>query len=341
MERNEDKIEVLITLYLKGEATPEQAMEIEDWKNANDANQKLFSKMEETYHITHNISKHQPSNVDKAWGKVQPVITKENTIIPIWKKPSFYYTTTAAAVILLAFVLGNLWTGNTLSNKEIAKTNRSNTEEQVVKSRTILATAMVQSFTLQDQTKIRLEPGSKIVVDADFNVKGRKLTMKGSGTFEVIHDESNPFSIDIEGLNVLDIGTVFHLKTVEDTVKVKVDEGVVALSVNGKTLQVSEGDSAFYIISQQVISRYKQAQAIYKKQVFEFDGTTLKEVAAILSDFYGKKIVIMDKEIEGCPVNVTFKNEELATILDIIKELLDVKVIKNKDIIGIYGKGCM
>jgi ferric-dicitrate binding protein FerR (iron transport regulator) len=88
-----------------------------------------------------------------------------------------------------------------------------------------------------------------------------------------------------------------------------------------------------------LISRYKSPSDRID-HTFVFDGTSLKEVASVLSAFFNRKIVIVDKEIEDCPLSVTFKNENLATILDIIKELMDVRVSYKNDTIGIYGTEC-
>ena len=143
----------------------------------------------------------------------------------------------------------------------------------------------------------------------------------------------------VRGLEVFDIGTIFRIKNNGDTVKVSVDEGEVELRLNGKIISVTAGDSAFYLVSKQVISRYKKPKD-RKDHTFVFDGTTLKEVATILSEFYNRKIVVVDKEIEDCPLSVTFKNESLVTILDIIKELMDVHIMHKNDTIEIYGSGC-
>lgn len=337
MKTNND-IEELIAVYLKGEATPEQAMQLDDWRAISQENDSFYFEMEKTYGFTHKVSVFKSPNVEKVWKEVATKVNDEVKTIPLWKTPPFYYLTAACAVIFL--LINGLWNNMNEQTKEFNDKIITEQSDKPTKSRKILASDFIKSFTLKDQSKVELEPGSELIISADFNKNGRHLKMKGSGTFKVTHDENNPFSINIEGLNVLDIGTLFHLKTQRDTIKVTVDEGAVELRVNEKTLQLLEGDSAFYVISQQLIARYKNPRTV-KKQLFEFDGTTLKEVATVLGKFYNRKIVIMDKEIENCTVNVTFKNEELATILDIIKELLDVKIVQNKDIIEIYGKGCL
>ena len=129
------------------------------------------------------------------------------------------------------------------------------------------------------------------------------------------------------------------MKQLGDTVKVSVDEGVVELNINGQKLALEKGDSAFYLISQKVIKEYGTPTA-RQDVVFEFDGTTLSEVTEILSAFFKRKIEIKNPALEKCTVSVTFKNEELATILDIISELIDINIVQNKKTIEIYGESC-
>lgn len=336
MMNNRENIEALIVLYLKGEATPEQAMELEDWRKSSEHNDKLFLNMEHVFSITHQQDRFKTPEIEEAWTQVLKRTSNAGKVITLWKRTPFYYA--AAAVVLLALVFSIFWNTISHSTGQMAA-ELSTPEAPETNNNTMVAADGLASFTLSDQSKVTLQPNSKIILAENFNKGGRNLTLEGSGSFEVVHDESNPFVIEVEGLKVVDLGTIFHIKNKLDTVKVVVDEGEVALELNGETLDMVAGDSAFYAISDQVIAKYKKPRT-RKNKVFEFDGTTLSEVAAILSEFYERKIVIKDKAIEECPVSVTFKNEELATILDIVKELLDVKIVQNKDIIEIYGNEC-
>ena len=194
-------------------------------------------------------------------------------------------------------------------------------------------------YTLEDDSKVTLQPGSKLTIPADFNENNRSLSLEGSGSFEVIHDENNPFVLSVGELEIYDLGTIFHVDRNGDTVKVSVDEGIVELNINGQNLALEEGDSAFYLVSQQVIKEYA-APTAREDVVFEFDGTSLSEVTEILSAFFKRDIEIKNPALETCPVSVTFKNEALATILEIIAELLDINIVQNKKTIEIYGESC-
>jgi ferric-dicitrate binding protein FerR (iron transport regulator) len=331
MVRNNEEIETLIGLFLKGEATPEQAMELEDWKAQSEENLRLFTQLEQVFALTHAVPVFEEKNENQAWEKVESQLQDATP-----KKRNWNWLYAAAAVILLAVIYKGIinFQGNPKTQQA-----QQNSKDTTINETVIVASNAVQSFKLKDQSVVELQPGSKLILDKQFNQKKRLLELKGSGKFTVIHNELNPFILKVRGMEVFDIGTVFNVKNSGDTVKVSVDEGEVEVRLNGKVISVTAGDSAFYVVSKQLISRYKRPSDRID-HTFVFDGTSLKEVASVLSAFFNRKIVIVDKEIEDCPLSVTFKNENLATILDIIKELMDVRVSYKNDTIGIYGTEC-
>ncbi len=331
MVRNKEEIEILIGIFLKGEATPQQAIELEDWRLESQENGQLFYQLEKVFSLTHKIPIFIQPNVDKAWGNVE-----NNFKINTPKKRYKYLLYAAAAVLVIFFLYNGLYNSKEASKNEIVEIPLIDSTDV---NRVILASNAIKSFTLEDQSIVNLELGSKLILDKNFNKKNRIVELDGSGKFTVIHNDSKPFILKVSGLEVYDIGTVFSIKNTRDTIKVTVEEGEVELRLNGNIIAVKAGDSAFYLVSKQIISLYKTPEE-RKDHTFVFDGTTLKEVASILSSFYNRKIEIMDAKIAECPLSVTFKNENLATILDIIKELMDVKIIHKSETIGIYGKGC-
>lgn len=338
MVTENQNIEEMIAVYLSGNASPEQAIVLEEWKSENLKNNELFLQYEKLYSVTHSQNQFSKINIDEQWGiqlKNKPTGTQ---IIPLWKNRTFY--TAVAAIGILALLAYNIWGTNPIDNgNKIANKNQTDSLKQIKTSNTLLASNGVESFTLKDKSIVELQAGSKLIFDKNFNKKDRKLTLTGSGTFNVTHDEKSPFILKVNKLEIHDIGTIFKVQTYADTIKIVVYEGAVELRLNNQIIEMVEGDSSFYLIEKQIITRYKQPSDRQDK-IFKFDGTSLSEVARVLSGFFNQKIVIANKEIENCPLSVTFKNENLATILDIIKELLDLEITKRNNIIEIHGKGC-
>jgi transmembrane sensor len=335
MLNTKEEIDALIVCYLNGEANPDQAIELEDWKNARPENTEYFITLEKTYTLTYGTETFVSSSKGSAWKVIENEIDTKKKIILLWKKPLFIGFVAAAIITLV--VITHVLSPKTPSRQAI---NKKSIKEQIIDSEnTLYASSNVSYFTLKDDSKVTLQPGSKLTIPKGFNKKNRLLRLHGSGTFEVVHDEKNPFILSVGDLEIYDLGTIFHVNQLGDTVKVSVDEGMVELKINGQKLALEKGDSAFYLVSQKVIKEYGPPTT-RKDTVFEFDGTSLSEVTQLLSAFFKREIVIKNPALASCPVSVTFKNEELATILDIISELLDIRIVQNQKTIEIYGESC-
>lgn len=111
------------------------------------------------------------------------------------------------------------------------------------------------------------------------------------------------------------------------------------MKLGDEDIRLIEGDSAFYVAKEAIIKKYEKPAA-RKDKVFEFDGMPLEDVTKVLSAFYKKDIVIMNDAIKNCELSVTFKNESLSIILNIIQELMDLEVKYNNNQYEIYGDEC-
>ncbi len=337
MVENDSHIEILIAAFLRGEAGPEKAMQVQDWVNYSAENKQHFLELEKLYTLTHKESSFDTSNIDGSWTKISKKTVKESVRTIHFNRNKFLLA--LAAILVLALLTTTFWLNKTGSSTISSGTKTMNNKEIEKLSRTLMAVSGVESFTLSDKSNIKLSKGSRLVLDKNFNRKDRVLQLEGSGEFQVVHDETKPFILSVNKLKIIDIGTLFRVESNPDTVKIVVDEGAVELRLNGQVILMNAGDSAFYVIQKDFISRYSKKKD-RKNKVFEFDGTSLKEVASILSEFFERPIFIKDKEIESCTLTVRFKNENLMTILDVIKELMDIEVVNNNQVIELYGKGC-
>jgi transmembrane sensor len=89
---------------------------------------------------------------------------------------------------------------------------------------------------LADGTRVRLAPGSQVRVAADFGTGRRDVYLDGEGYFEVVHDESRPFTVYAGNTSVRDIGTAFSVRSyaADSAVQVVVREGEVAVAGVGR-----------------------------------------------------------------------------------------------------------
>ena len=324
------EFEAIIVRYLNGDASPEEAMLLEDWKSESSENQQLYDHYEKLFTGTTDFRK---PDTDDAWRKVSGQLQVNTRVIPLsrWVQ----WGSAIAAVLVLGFFALN----SSIESNSGGAFKAYSLELPQENERILFAKNGLRNFTLTDNSVVELREGSSLELSKDFLKGERRAKLKGSGKFTVIHDEAHPFIIDVEGLEVYDIGTIFDIQTLEDTVKVIVYEGAVELRVNNQTLAMEAGDSAFYVISEQLIQSYK-TEDDRKDVVFDFDETSLKDVVHVLEKFFNRKIEIVSESVKECPVTVSFKNNSLAEILDIIAMTLDLEIVSKSNKIEIYGKGC-
>lgn len=336
MVRKREEIEELIVLFLCGESSPDQAMDLDSWRSESEENQALFDSYEKTYNATHGSVGFALPDIDAAWRKVKASVKEESKVIPLFRNRNFYMSLAAVAVI--AFIVGSIWNfnpdyGKLPGFKTTAQVDIVDTEQ------VIYAANNVESFTLSDQSIVELKKGSRLTLAKEFNKNGRYSKLEGSGEFTVVHDIANPFVITIEDLEVFDLGTVFDIETKGDTVSVVVSEGEVELRLNGKTIALAKGDSAYYVISEELIERYKTPKDRLDK-IFAFEGTSLSQVMQQIGEFFERDIVIKDDIIKGCKVSIAFKDETLPMIFDILQAIVEFEIVYNNETIELYGDGC-
>jgi len=326
-------IDVLIAAFLKGEATPDEAMKVQSFLDISAENRRYFREMEKVMEVTHATPVFNSENKEAVWKKVTSETGKQPGRIISLNVKKMIYAAAAMLVISLSvlFLIPNETNQLIVGNQKVPQTNKT--------KQAVLMASLDTTVKLSDQTTIYLKAGSKLELSPGYNLKKRALKLKGSAEFHVIHNEKKPFVLAVEKLKIVDLGTIFRVVSAADTVKIIVDEGKVELRLNNQLIKMAAGDSAFYVIKSDFIARYDKKKE-RRNKVFEFDGTSLKEVAEILSEFYEQPILIKDKAIESCKLTVRFSNEELVTILEVIRELMDIQVVKNNHVIELYGKGC-
>lgn len=301
----------LISKYLCGEATPDEAMQLDDWKQTSKENQLYFDNMQETFLLVSNAEWSAPDK-KAAWQKFN------NKSKPGFRISWLYGLAAALSMGILAVVF-------------LMKTDKMPLE--------IIANNTVVTRSLSDQSEVTLQPQSNITYEEGFGTKHRQLKLSGKGKFVVTHNEDLPFIIESNGVFVEDLGTVFSVESLpeSDTVYVVVNEGIVRLyDEHGSEIIIKAGEKAWYIRSQKTIITDLETKVLK----FDFKDTRLVEAIDMLEDTYQIDIKLSPESIGECKITTQFFDEEVATIITVIAETLGFKYEYQDHHYKIEGKPC-
>lgn len=328
MTTDKTYIDELIAKYLAGEALPDEAMELEDWRNASAANHDYVTEAEKTYRITHAFP--APKEVDTyalfAKVKAQITVPAKQTARVIHLKNYFTPLRALAAVLVLGMgVLFTLYI--TQRNSENLSVYESG--GGVLKQKLADGTQM----ELKAHTKLELISGNK-----------RRFRMSGEATFNVIHNASDPFMIEAGGIQIKDIGTVFTVKAISgsDTVHVHVAEGIVQMCSASDTIELHQQQEGLYISpTHRLINLSEKETNENVNRVFHFSNSTLKEAVEMINAVYPEKISLASRELEKCRITVDFNGQPIEVVVTILAETLGLSFDKIPSGYRLKGAACL
>jgi ferric-dicitrate binding protein FerR (iron transport regulator) len=199
---------------------------------------------------------------------------------------------------------------------------------------------------LPDGSVVSLNAGSKVTYARGFGTSHRNLALKGEAYFEV-EKNAIPFIITAGKAVVKVTGTTFNVKayTAAPVIRVTVTEGMVSLYDSeepAKTARLKAGETGVYHKSLKTVNLLSNADLndlAWKTRIIDFRNTPLSEVAEILANTYHVS-VDTDPSLRNCSVTVRFEDQDLITIIEVLKSTLDLNIIRKGRHISISGKGC-
>ncbi len=310
-------IEELIGKFLSGDASPEEAMRLEDWLKASPENELYFEKSAAVLGV-----KTPVVSVDKAWKNVSSQVA----LAPV-RKLRFGWISSIAAILIIS--LGAYFWLNSDNSRLYSAGNSE------------------RSLKLDDGTKIKLASNSSVELNEEYGKKNRFLDLKGSAYFSVKHSERLPFVINTGPIHIKDLGTRFDVKSTEDTIFVRVDEGVVMIYDNkGMKMTLKANESAHYVISSGKLELDVKTgastplSARLSNVTIMLDDQRLEDAVKILNQSYNVDIRIENPALNNCRITTEFLNEDLETVLDVIGQTLEVRIEKIENVYWIKGTSC-
>jgi len=171
-----------------------------------------------------------------------------------------------------------------------------------------------------------------IACSADRSGKKNEIRISGEAFFDIRHTKDTTVVVRADETVIRDIGTSFNVRAYpsDNVVKVFVENGRVEFFTPGnKGIVVNEGETGVYNKSEKRFSLEIESDpniTAYKTRIFVFRNNSLPEVAGTLNAVYSTKIILAGKDLADQKITVTFRNESVDSIAEIIAETLNLKV---------------
>ncbi len=334
MENNSTYYVDLITRYLAGEAGKEDISILNDWLKSDIKNQELFDQYIKTWHIIEKQKIEKVVDVEKEWLSFKTKTGKKiiNFKPEVDRNKSVYMRVLkyAAIAALVAF-------SSVLVYKFFTKPS----------DKVITAQMSAVETTLPDGTKITLNSNTTIHYPNKFAASERTLKLNGEAYFEVTPDKNKPFIISAGDVRIAVLGTSFYVNTnaENDNIEVILTEGKVAVYYSSRPSEkviMTPGDKVEVSTMKNKISKSKNENENYiswKTKKLIFNNSSLNYIVNSLNKVYKSNIVITDRKLDNCRLTATFENQSLDAVLNVIKETLDLNIVKSGSTIELSGNG--
>lgn len=198
---------------------------------------------------------------------------------------------------------------------------------------TVVSKGKRQSLRLTDGTYVRLNADSKMSYPVAFDGKGRHVCLEGEAYFDVAKDKKRPFSITVEDLKVVVLGTSFNVKAYndEDEISVTVRSGRVKVALTDNT-----GSSVILTQNEKITFNRKTEKfqlttidptvdCSWTDGFLQFNRTPLRTVEHTLERWYDVDIIIKDKALYETSFTGKHLNDSLTSALESICFAIDAR----------------
>lgn len=310
---DKDQIEIIITAYLSGKATPEECGKLEDWVRQSSDNNLRFQEMRNVWQVMHPAFTPSEINVSEA---EKSILTNLETLKKNPIRTLLLYWQRVAAILVIPLMLICIYLFLEKENNTY-----STIEYQEVKS----PHGIFSEVRLPDGTHVWLNGGSSLKYPLTFRKGMRDVFLSGEGYFEVCSDKKNPFRVKTDQITVRATGTAFNIEAYGN------DSITAVTMVNGK-IDVSFGNSSSLTLQPgeraSFNKRTKQCSMAktdpykwyaWKDGLLIFRDDPLSYVFKRLGLTFNVDIELKDSTLANAPYRATFEYESLDEILRLLE----------------------
>ncbi|UXP31402.1 FecR domain-containing protein [Reichenbachiella agarivorans] len=322
--------EEMLYRYFTGQLDVTEKQAIDLWVEKSTENRKAFDEAHIFYLDVHALSSidhsRQAQNIDDTWEAfkvrnhiVDPQPTKHLTLSVNFLK--------YAAGLLILLVAG--WYSYQYSNQP----------DEIILS----AQGFNRDIELADGTDIILKKESTISYPEQFDPSERRVKLEGEAFFQVASNPAQPFVVELDKAVIQVIGTAFDVKTEENKINVHVEEGIVRFTSSQDQATLTQGESAALDLGTNRITKYTTTTdnySFWRTKKLTFRNSKMADVVMTLEEAFDTEVVLDNPSLGDCNITVTFENEEIEHILQVIATTLEMTVHATNQTYTLSGDGC-
>jgi hypothetical protein len=200
-------------------------------------------------------------------------------------------------------------------------------------------------LVLSDGTLVYLNAGSSLRYPVNFLEEGiRKVFLTGEAYFEVTKNETNPFIVNVDDLNVTVLGTEFNVSAYSEDISIDVVlvEGVVNLANNNdlhsQIIKLSPGEKGSFEHNSSKINVDQVNTSLYTSWIqgnLVFRDLTFNSILKKLERHYNIEIVNTNTELGNQVFHASFDDVDIEELLGYFNNIhsIDFKIKENKVLI--------
>lgn len=322
---DDNKHTEIIELAIKqnaNEATEEELKRLSELLTEDPVHQQIYDDYLRTWNLTGSAHGITLEEIQAEWQRVDEVI--EGFYKPRTKVQFMRLAATFALLLLSTYFLYQFLFDN----------------------RTVEVTAEELSIQpMIDGTLITMNTGARLSYNESYNLIKREMTLEGEAFFDVADDATKPFIIRAGDTKIEVLGTSFNVSAERDkiTTEIVVVDGRVSVVHENRAVVLVRGEKATINRKSgelmKIINDDPNFQS-WRTMQFEFSDLPLSKVLDRLSDVFDVPLLLKNKGLAVCPVTVSFNNQSLESIVEVLTTTLDLTMEKTNKGLVFDGEGC-
>lgn len=318
MQREED-IQAAIERVLAGDASEQDEQLVAAWAREDAANEAELRRLEAAWQIASSSGRDYDSAA--AWSQLK------SRLAPDASPSSSRAERGTGRLMMWAAVIALLLVGGAIGRLVVPGALES---PDLIARDVVTGVGEVMTVQLGDGSVVVLGPRSTLS-ESEGVAGERRVALTGSAYFEVAHDPAHPFVVSVGAAEARVLGTTFTVTGYPDgtSVETAVESGRVSMRADASQEPVVltagqlgrlESDGSVSVTRVDVSSRLA-----WRSGALTFDGTSLRDVAAVLERWYRVDVVIADSSIASYPLTATFSGAPVSEVLDVVSRTLGIR----------------